>query len=113
MELDLKAVFDKIFDCLESAKLVEAGARFLHYFKAAFKKAFNSDYVTKKELTGRRAAKRMNADDEAKFDRAVARKQKRMPACGTTSTPLKRGLVVQAATLDAWLSEPKRKKIMY
>lgn len=108
MELDLKAVFDKIFDCLESAKLVEAGARFLHYFKAAFKKAFNSDYITKKELTGRRAAKRMNADDEAKFDRAVARKQKRMPACGT---PLKRGLI-QAATLDAWLSEPKKKKII-
>lgn len=82
MELDLKAVLDKVFDCLETTKLVETGSRFLLYFKSAYKKAFSTEYITKKELAARpkasAAGKRMRAHDEEKFERAVARKRIRL-----------------------------------
>lgn len=108
LELDLKAVLDKIFNCLEVSNLVETGSRLLLYFKAAYQKALNSEYFTSKELSSLSRRKHKSdqlsreEDDAALFNSAVAKKMKTISVAPKKRRPAK----VKTNTLEKYIVKP-------
>ncbi len=54
LELDLKSMLDKIFDCFSRTTFIDCPHYMLQYFKRAYQNVFKSEYYCKNELKKRR-----------------------------------------------------------